>query len=220
MTEPITSEPITVLLADDHPVFLDGLAVLLSSVPGIAVVGTAGTGTEAVRRALELQPDVVVMDLQMPEMDGIEATRRVVGDSPSTGVLVLTMSEDDTTVFAAVRAGARGYLLKGAGQAEVVRAVTTVASGGVVFGASLARRIAEFFAPGPQRPTTAFPQLTAREREILDLLAAGRTNAQIASALFLSPKTVRNNVSNVFAKLQVADRAEAIIRARDAGLGR
>jgi DNA-binding NarL/FixJ family response regulator len=133
--------------------------------------------------------------------------------------VVLTMSEDDGTVFSAVRAGARGYLVKGAEQDEIVRAITAVAAGGVVFGASLARRIAEFFAAGPPAPTDAFPQLTGREREILDLVAAGRSNAQIAATLYLSPKTVRNNVSNVFTKLQVADRAEAIVRAREAGLG-
>ena len=159
------------------------------------------------------------MDVQMPELNGIEATRELAAAAPEVGVVVLTMSEDDGTVFAAVRAGARGYLVKGAEQDEIVRAITAVAAGGVVFGASLARRIAEFFAAGPPAPTDAFPQLTGREREILDLVAAGRSNAQIAATLYLSPKTVRNNVSNVFTKLQVADRAEAIVRAREAGLG-
>jgi DNA-binding NarL/FixJ family response regulator len=159
-------------------------------------------------------------NVQMPELNGVEETRRLAAEAPTVGVVVLTMSEDDGTVFAAIRAGARGYLVKGAEQEEIVRAISTVASGGAVFGATLALRIAEFFAAGPPAPTVAFPQLTAREREILDLLAAGRSNGQIASALYLSPKTVRNNVSNVFAKLQVADRAEAIVRARDAGLGR
>jgi DNA-binding NarL/FixJ family response regulator len=159
------------------------------------------------------------MDVQMPELNGIEATRRLATEAPEVGVVVLTMSEDDGTVFAAVRAGARGYLVKGAEQDEIVRAITAVAAGGVVFGASLARRIAEFFAAGPAAPTDAFPQLTSREREILDLVAAGRSNSQIAATLYLSPKTVRNNVSNVFTKLQVADRAEAIVRAREAGLG-
>ncbi|MGY1722918.1 response regulator [Blastococcus sp. SYSU DS0533] len=213
-------EPLRVVVADDHPVYRDGLAMLLDSVPGITVVGAAADGGTAVALALEEQPDVVVMDVQMPGVDGIEATRRVTSASPSVGVVVLTMSEDDGTVFAAVRAGARGYLLKGADQEEVVRAVTTVAAGGAVFGAALARRIADFFAGGPAGAETAFPQLTAREREVLDLVAAGRSNAQIAAALYLSPKTVRNNVSNVLAKLQVTDRAQAIVRARDAGLGR
>jgi DNA-binding NarL/FixJ family response regulator len=213
-------EPIRVVVADDHPVYREGLATLLSSVAGVQVVGTAADGVQAVDAALELQPDVVVMDVQMPALDGIEATRRLTSESPSVGVVVLTMSEDDETVFAAVRAGARGYLLKGADQTEVVRAITAVAGGGAVFGASLARRIADFFAAGPPGPATAFPQLTSREREVLELVAAGRSNAQIAQTLFLSPKTVRNNVSNVLAKLQVADRAEAIVRAREAGLGR
>ena len=214
------TEPIRVLVADDHPIFRDGLAMLLASVDGIEVVGTAADGAEAVASAVRLQPDVVVMDVQMPKLNGVEATRRLAADAPSIGILVLTMSEDDGTVFATIRAGARGYLVKGAEQEEIVRAITTVASGGAVFGATLALRIAEFFAAGPPAPTDAFPQLTAREREILDLLAAGRSNQQIAGALYLSPKTVRNNVSNVFAKLQVADRAEAIVRAREAGLGR
>ncbi|GAA4722016.1 response regulator [Phytohabitans rumicis] len=212
-------DPISVLIADDHPVFREGLAALLASVSGIEVVGTAATGLEAIDMALDAQPDVVVMDLQMPRLNGIEATRRLAAEAPSVGVVVLTMSEDDGTVFAAVRAGARGYLLKGAEQEEVVRAITTVATGGAVFGATLARRIADFFAAGPPAAEVAFPELTTREREILELVAAGRSNAQIASALFLSPKTVRNNVSNVFAKLHVADRAEAIVRARKAGLG-
>jgi DNA-binding NarL/FixJ family response regulator len=209
-----------VVVVDDHPVFRDGLAMLLGSVPGLAVVGTAADGAAAVELAREEQPDVVVMDVQMPVLDGIEATRRITSDSPSTGVVVLTMSEDDNTVFAAVRAGARGYLLKGADQEEVLRAITTVAAGGAVFGPALARRITDFFAAGPSGPETAFPQLTAREREVLGLVAAGRSNAQIAAALHLSPKTVRNNVSNVLTKLQVTDRAQAIVRAREAGLGR
>jgi len=217
-------EPVRVLLADDHPVYRDGLAMLLRSVPGIDVVGVAGDGTEVIALAADLQPDVVVMDVRMPGPDGIAATREIVSASPSIGVVVLTMSEEDTTVFAAMRAGARGYLLKGANQAEIVRAVTGVARGDVVFGPALARRIAEFFSapgvPGASGAVGVFPELTAREREVLDLLAAGRSNQQIAGALYLSPKTVRNNVSNIFAKLHVADRAEAIVRARDAGLGR
>jgi DNA-binding NarL/FixJ family response regulator len=218
VTEP--EEPLRVVVVDDHPLFRDGLAMLLGSVPGLAVVGTAADGAAAVELAREEQPDVVVMDVQMPVLDGIEATRRITSDSPSTGVVVLTMSEDDSTVFAAVRAGARGYLLKGADQEEVLRAINTVASGSAVFGPALARRITEFFAAGPSGSETAFPQLTAREREVLGLVAAGRSNAQIAAALHLSPKTVRNNVSNVLTKLQVTDRAQAIVRAREAGLGR
>jgi DNA-binding NarL/FixJ family response regulator len=210
-----------VVLVDDHPVFRDGLAMLLDSVEGIRVVGRAGTGGEALELVGQLQPDVVVMDVNMPEMDGIEATRRLTGDSPHVGVVVLTMAEDDDTVFAAMRAGARGYLLKEAGQDEIVRCVTAVARGEAVFGAPVARRIADYFAAGPPAAAESgpFPELTPREREVLDLVAAGRANPDIARALFLSPKTVRNIVSNVFAKLHVADRAEAIIQARDAGLG-
>jgi DNA-binding NarL/FixJ family response regulator len=215
------AEPIRVVLADDHPVYRDGLAALLRSIAGLRVVGTAADGHEAVALAADLQPDVVVMDVQMPGLDGIEATRRVTGDSPHIGVVVLTMSDDDATVFAAMRAGARGYLLKGANQAEIVRAVTAVSQGEAIFGPAIAVRVAEFFARPPQAlDGTPFPQLTAREREVLDLLAAGRSNGRIAGSLHLSPKTVRNNVSNIFAKLHVADRAEAIVRARDAGLGR
>ncbi|MGV9308211.1 MULTISPECIES: response regulator [unclassified Nonomuraea] len=217
----MSDEPIRVLLADDHPIYRDGLAVLLGSIPGIDVAGTAATGLEAVERAAALQPDIVVMDVAMPGLDGIEATRRVVADSPHIGVLMLTMSEEDATLFEAMRAGARGYLLKGANQAEIVRAIQAVAHGEAIFGPSVARRVAEYFSGPATRPDDAtFPQLTPREREILALIAAGRSNPQIAAALFLSPKTVRNNVSNIFAKLHVANRAEAILRARDAGLGR
>src|SRR5688500_7177358 len=166
--------------------------MLLGSVPGLTVVGTTADGAEAVAVARREQPDVMVMDVQMPVLDGIEATRRITSESPSVGVVVLTMSEDDGTVFSAVRAGARGYLLKGADQEEVVRAITTVARGGAVFGAALARRIAEFFAGAPSGPATAFPQLTAREREVLELVAAGRHHAQIAARLYQSAKPVRN----------------------------
>ena len=213
-------EPIRVVIADDHPVYRDGLAALLGSIEGIEVVGTAGTGSEVVEVARETAPDVVVMDVRMPEVDGVEATRRVTAEQPHVGVLVLTMSEDDATLLAALRAGARGYLLKGANQREIVRGVTAVAEGQAIFGPAIAARVADLFTAPAQPDAGPFPQLTAREREILDLLAAGRSNQQIASALFLSPKTVRNAVSNVFAKLHVADRAEAIVRARDAGLGR
>jgi DNA-binding NarL/FixJ family response regulator len=217
-------EPLRVLVCDDHPVYRDGLSMLLSSLEGLEVVGTAADGVEAVRRAGELQPDVVVMDLQMPGLNGIEATARMTAEHPHVAVLVLTMYDDDESVFAAMRAGARGYLLKGAAQDVIARAITSVAQGEAIFGPAVARRVAAHFSgAAPARsaaPPEAFPQLTAREREVLDLLAAGRTNAQIAAALFLSPKTVRNNVSNVFAKLQVAGRSEAIVRARDAGLGR
>lgn len=215
-------DPIRVVLVDDHPVYRDGLSMLLESMDGVEVVATAEDGEAAQQVIDAAEPDVVVMDVQMPRLDGIAATREAVARHPHLAVVVLTMSEDDETVFAAMRAGARGYLVKGASQHEILTAIRAVERGELVFGAAIARRVAEFFAAGPASAPAAevFPQLTAREREILDLLAAGRSNPQIAQALFLSPKTVRNNVSNIFAKLQVADRAEAIVRARDAGLGR
>jgi DNA-binding NarL/FixJ family response regulator len=213
------TEPVRVLIADDHPVFRDGLASLLGTQPDVAVVGTAADGAEAVALATELAPDVVVMDLQMPELNGIDATRRLAETLPEIRVLVFTMGEEDGTVLAAMRAGARGYLVKGASQEEVARAISTVHAGGLVFGASLALRIADLLSGSATPDRSAFPQLTEREVEILDLIAAGKNNAQIAAALYLAPKTVRNNVSNILAKLQATDRAEAIIRARDAGLG-
>ncbi|TLP62453.1 response regulator [Microbispora triticiradicis] len=213
--------PVTVLVVDDHPVFREGFAALLGSIDEVEVVGTAATGAEAVEQAARHEPDVVVMDVSMPGMDGIEATRHILRERPETGVVVLTMSEEDGTIFEALRAGARGYLLKGAEPEEVVRAITTVAGGGVVFGAVLAGRITDFLAPRPQSgAATAFPGLTAREHEVLDLVAAGLSNGEIAARLFLSQKTVRNHVHAVLGKIQAADRAEAIIRGRDAGLGR
>jgi DNA-binding NarL/FixJ family response regulator len=210
---------IRVLLVDDHPVFRHGLRSLLEALPDVEVVAEGTDGADAVRLADEHRPDVVVMDLQMPAVDGVTATREIVGRHAEVGVLVLTMFEDDESVFSAMRAGARGYLVKGAGQDEVARAISTVHAGGLVFGSSLALRIADLLSGAAAPDRSAFPQLTERELEILDLIAAGRNNAQIASALFLAPKTVRNNVSNILAKLQATDRAEAIIRARDAGLG-
>ncbi|MGN6301344.1 MAG: response regulator [Angustibacter sp.] len=218
--EQMSGQPVTVLVADDHPVFREGFAALLASIPEIEVVGTASDGDEAVTAARELRPDVVVMDVQMPGLDGIAATRAVLAERPETGVVVLTMSEEDATVFSAIRAGARGYLLKGAEPAEVVRAITTVAGGGVVFGAVLAHRIADFFGSAPSAAESRFPTLTARELEVLNLVAAGLSNGQIAGRLCLSQKTVRNHVHAVLTKLQAADRAQAIVQARDAGLGR
>ncbi|MGY1723320.1 response regulator [Blastococcus sp. SYSU DS0533] len=211
---------VRVLVVDDHPLYREGLTTALAALPGIEVVGEAGDGAEAVDRAGELAPDVVVMDLNLPVVNGIEATRAIVSRHPATAVLVLTMLEGDESVFAAMRAGARGYLLKGADRHEIGRAVTTVAHGEVIFSAQIAARVLAWFAAGDDRPVAPFPQLTEREREILDLVAYGLTNGAIAQRLFLSEKTVRNHVSNVFTKLQVADRAEAVARARDAGLGR
>ncbi|MGQ7297465.1 response regulator [Quadrisphaera sp. KR29] len=209
-----------VLIVDDHPLFRDGVAALLASTGVVEVVGTAADGEQALAAVAQHDPDVVLMDVQMPVLDGVAATRRLVDARARAAVVVLTMSEEDATVFAAVRAGARGYLLKGAGQEELVAAVRTAATGGAVFGAALAARMAAFFAAPPAPPTAAaaFPELTAREAEVLEQLAAGRTNAEIAAALFLSPKTVRNVVSAVLAKLQAADRTEAADRAREAGV--
>jgi DNA-binding NarL/FixJ family response regulator len=217
-----TVEQITVVLADDHPAFRSGLRFMLAQSPGVEVVGEAADGHDVVRLARELTPDVVVMDVNMPGMNGIDATRQIVAEQPHIGVLVLTMLEDDESVFQAMRAGARGYLLKGADQDDIERAVAAVARGEAIFGPDLARRIADFFAAGgPASPTpdVAFPELSEREREVLSLVADGLTNPEIARRIFLSPKTVRNHVSNIFTKLQVADRAHAIVRARDAGLG-
>lgn len=211
---------IRVLIADDHPTFRAGLRLLLDDVDDIEFVGAAENGVEAVALAQELAPDVIAMDLRMPDLDGIEATRRLRDAAPSVGVIVLTMFDDDDSVFAAMRAGARGYLLKGAEQDEIVRAIRAVAAGEAIFGPEIARRVIEHFSSGVGSTRSAFPTLTERERQILDLIAAGRGNAAIAQDLVLSLKTVRNHVSNIFGKLQVADRAAAIVKAREAGLGR
>jgi DNA-binding NarL/FixJ family response regulator len=213
-----TEEWLRVLIADDHPLFRDGLRGLLESVGDLEVVAEAATGETAVSLARQLQPDVILMDLNMPGLDGIEATRRIVHDSPRANVLVVTMYEDDESVFAALRAGARGYLLKGASQAETLRAIRAVGNGEAIFGPGVAARVMSYFAaPRPTGPQV-FPELTEREREILQLIGQGRTNEAIAEHLVLSLKTVRNHVSNICGKLQVADRAQAVIRAREAGL--
>jgi len=213
-------EPIRVLIAEDNARFRNGLRALLSSAPGFELAGEVGTGEEAVTRARALQPDVVLMDLRMPGLDGIEATRRIVQDSPHIAVLALTMLEDDDSVFAAMRAGARGYLLKGTLKAEILRAIQGVASGEAIFGPAIARRLMQYFATArPPGLAQTFPELTEREGEILVLIAQGRPNPEIAERLCLSLKTVRNHVSNIFSKLQVADRAQAVVRAREAGLG-
>ncbi|MEU6039025.1 response regulator transcription factor [Actinomadura sp. NPDC047616] len=219
MTEPErTGEPIRVLITDDHPIYRQGLRGLLQAL-GIEVVAEAENGPDAVRLAAELQPDVVVMDLQMPGGNGIEATRTITRTSPRIGVLVLTMFRDDDSVFAAMRAGARGYLLKESGAEEIARAVRAVAAGEAIYGPEIARRVLAYFTEMPDPRQAAFPQLTEREREVLELIAQGRSNAEIAATLFLSQKTVRNHVSNIFLKLHVADRAQAIVLAREAGLG-
>ena len=215
-------EQIRVLIADDHPHFRDGLRALLLSASDLEVIGEASDGREAISLAEALQPDVILMDLGMPGVNGIEATRAILRTSPHISILVISMQEDDDSVFAALQAGARGYLLKGALKAEILRSIKAVSSGEAIFGPAIARRLMQYFSsPHPAAaPPDAFPELTEREHEILELIARHETNPEIADRLHLSPKTVRNHVSNIFTTLQVADRAQAIIRAREAGLGR
>jgi DNA-binding NarL/FixJ family response regulator len=211
-------EPIRILIADDHEAFRSGLSALLGTQTDFAVVGQAASGDDAVAQALALQPDVVLMDLNMPGLDGIAATRRLVDTSPHIAVLVLTMADNDAAVFDALRAGARGYLLKGADRAELTRAVRAVAAGEAIFGPDVARRLLTYFADARVR-APAFPELSDRELDVLDLIARGMSNQQIVDRLVISPKTVRNHISNIFSKLQVRDRAEAVVRAREAGMG-
>jgi DNA-binding NarL/FixJ family response regulator len=219
--EPMQVAPTRVVVADDHPLFRDGVRALLATEPDLELVGEATGGDEAVALVGELRPDVVLMDVQMPGVGGIEATRRIAAMCPGAAVLVMTMFEDDHLVFAAMRAGARGYLLKGARQAEVLRAIRGVANGEVIFGPGVAARVLDFFtgAETAGAPPSLFPELSDREREVLVLLARGHKNAEIAARLVLSPKTVRNHVSTILGKLQVADRTQAAVRAREAGLG-
>ena len=210
-----------VLVVDDHAVFRYGMRAMLANAKGFEVVGEAATGEEAVEKAAEIRPDIVLMDIQMSGMNGIEATRRILQANPDVSVVVVTMFGDDESVFLAMRVGARGYVLKGADAEEVMKVLRAVAGGEAHFGPEIARRLMRFFsAPRPAPPSEEFPELTAREVEILDLMARGMSNREIATRLYLSPKTIRNHVSNVFLKLQVADRAQAIVRAREAGLGR
>jgi DNA-binding NarL/FixJ family response regulator len=216
----MAGERLRVLVADDHPVFRSGLRTTITAIDGVEVVGEAATGLQAVALARQLRPDLVAMDLHMPELDGIEATRRILEHDPTVAVLVLTMLEDDDSVFAALQAGARGYLLKGADHDDIARAVQAVAEGEAIFGPAVASRVLAYFASArPPTPSPVLAELTDREREVLELLAAGHPNAAIAQQLFLSPKTVRNYLSSIFAKLQVASRGEAIVRAREQGLG-
>jgi DNA-binding NarL/FixJ family response regulator len=218
----VTAEPLRLLIADDHPAFRAGLRLLLESLDGgeIEVVGEAENGEQALRLAVELAPDVIVMDLQMPGLGGVETTRRVVAATPHVRVLVLTMFEDENSVFAALRAGAHGYVLKGSGQEQLARAIRAVADGESIFSPAIAARVIESFGrSGVSRRPLVFPELTAREREVLDLIARGLSNPEITRRLVLSPKTVRNHVSNILAKLQARDRSAAIVQAREAGLG-
>lgn len=210
---------LTVLIVDDHPLFRKGMRALLESMPDIEVIGEAISGKEAVEMATALQPDVVLMDLQMPEGGGLAAIRELSKTSPNIRILVVTLFEDDESVFAALRAGARGYILKDADEEEMMRAIRAVGEGEAIFSPAIASRLMDYFAASRSLiPQEVFPELTEREREILTLIARGKTNAAIAAELTISLKTVRNHVSNIYSKLQVADRTQAAIRAREAGL--
>ena len=213
--------PIRIIVADDHPVVRGGLVALLRTIPSLDVVGEAADGETAVRLTHEHRPDVVLMDVRMPGMDGVEATRQIREQTPESRVLILTMYDDDATVFTAMKAGAQGYLLKESEQDDIVRAVHAVVAGEAIFGPGVAARVLGYFTEPPQAVVAEypFPELTHREREVLELLAQGMKNADIATALFLSPKTVSNQLTAIFAKLQVASRGEAIVRAREGGLG-
>ncbi|MFW5943304.1 MAG: response regulator [Chloroflexota bacterium] len=212
-------DDIRILIADDHPLYRDGLRALIDAAPDLQLLGEAASGSEAVALATDLQPDVILMDVKMPDGDGIEATRTILHTSPHIAILILTMLEDDNSVFAAMRAGARGYLLKGASHDEMLRAIRAVAGGQAIFSPAIATRMVEFFnTMHPERAPHVFPELTNREREVLGLIARGYNNASIAGELVISPKTVSNHISNILSKLQVADRAEAIVKAREAGL--
>lgn len=216
--------PIKVLIADDHLFYREGVRALLNNVPEIEVIGEASNGEEAITQAKSLQPDVILMDLKMPGMNGIDATRKINETHPSIGVLVMTMFDDDDSVFAAMRAGARGYLLKDADKDEVVRAIVAVERGEAIFSPAIAKRMMQYFsapsAASKKNQPDEFAGLTERELEILDLIAQGHNNTVIANKLSLSIKTVQNYVSSILTKLQVADRSQAIVRAREAGLGK
>lgn len=209
---------IRVLIADDHTLFREGMRAILSAAPDCEIVGEAGDGEGAVAQAIELMPTVVLMDVHMPALSGIEAARRISRDQPQIGIIMLTMYEDDASVFAAMRAGARGYVLKGADKHEVLKTIRAVAAGEALFGPLIARRITRFFAQSTTQTAYPFPELTQREREILALISQGKSNAEIAHRLVISPKTLSNHVSSIFNKLQVADRAQAIVKARESGL--
>jgi DNA-binding NarL/FixJ family response regulator len=211
-------DTLTILIADDHPIFRKGMRALLASLPEAELAGEASSGAEATRMAAELQPDVVLMDLQMPGGNGLDAIRQITQTSPHIRILVVTMFEDDDSVFAALRAGARGYVLKDAGDEEITRAILATGKGEAIFSPAVAARMMQFFNARPALPPDVFPDLTDSERGVLRLMAQGVSNGAIAEQLHFSPKTVRNYVSNIFGKLQVADRAQAIVKAREAGM--
>jgi DNA-binding NarL/FixJ family response regulator len=218
-------DAIRVLIVDDHALFRDGLSAILTTAPDAEVVGEAANGQEALQKVSATSPDVVLMDIQMPDMTGLEATRRILETDPGVGIIMITMLEDDDSLFAAMRAGARGYVLKGADKAEMLRSIRAVAKGEAIFGPAIASRLTGFFrqvdvALQEHDNATVFPELTDREREILELIALGRTNQEIAAHLHITIKTVSNHISNIYSKLQVAGRVQAIILARDAGLGK
>jgi DNA-binding NarL/FixJ family response regulator len=221
----VTEIPIRLLIVDDHTLFREGLAAIFLAVSDFEVVGEAASGEDAVEKAQQMHPHVILIDIQMGELNGIEATARILERLPDTKIIILTMMEDSESLFAAMMAGARGYVLKGADKSEVLRTIRAVASGDVLFGAAIANRVTDYFRSlnrlqSPQPPTVAFPELSERELDVLDRIARGLNNHEIAEQLHITVKTVSNHISNIFSKLQVADRAQAIIRARDAGLGR
>jgi DNA-binding NarL/FixJ family response regulator len=217
--QPLTEQPIRLFLADDHALFREGMRALLLATPGIVCVGEAAGGEEAIAQIAALQPDVALMDINLPGINGIEATRRILHHHPSTAIIMVTMLEDDASLFAAMRAGARGYVLKGANPNELLQAIRAVAQGQVLFGPAIAARVIRFFATAqPLAAEQPLPELTEREREILSLMARHYVNPEIAQQLGLSVKTISNHISSIFNKLQVADRAAAILRARRAGL--
>jgi len=215
--------PIRILIVDDHALFREGVHAILKAVPDIEIVGETGTGEEAITLASNLKPDVILMDIQMPDLNGVEATHRILQKQPEIGIIIVTMLEDDDSLFSAMRAGARGYVLKGADKAEMLKSIRAVAEGEALFGPAIATRLLSFFDKNPmpldESLPPPFPDLTEREQEILAFIARGNTNTEIAEQLSISLKTVRNHVSNIFNKLQVTNRAQAAIRARDAGLG-
>jgi DNA-binding NarL/FixJ family response regulator len=211
-------DKIRVLIADDHTYFRKGLRALLKAIPDVEIVGEAADGDEAVELTIAHQPDVILMDIHMPNRNGVEATRQVLQMSPHIGILMLTMLEDDEFVAAAMRVGARGYLLKGADRAEIARAIKAVSNGEAIFSPAIAHRLTHFFTPVERHATQPFPELSEREREVLGLIARGHSNTEIAARLHISGKTVRNHITNIFAKLHVTERSEAITRARAGGL--